>query len=644
MRTLCRLTAALLLFASALPALGAESETGLSLIESLEPPAVLSAVISPDGKHIAIISFSGTNQGLTILNTDDLSSKEVYTGRWVPYGQSKFLKAPRQVRWITNGLMAVDYGLEADARDLEGKHIVDLGTRVIGKAVPSDPNSPLVLVYSDDDHERVAMVNTKTRKSRTLGFPMSGTPVRFAFDEQGELRALTLSSASFWNNSTLMSHWYRSSSNEEWTKLAEFKVTDEIWTPLAVEGASNRLIVSSRLGRDTLALFSYDPIKREIGEMLAGHPSEDVLVLDDLLSENYESVLTAGMKPVRYWFNARWAGLQKAVDSALPNRINFLSGDPHGKVLVKSYSDVDPGQWLLLDTSKMSLRKLLDSNPQIKPAKMRPMELINYPSLDGMNIPAYLTRPAGETQKRAMVVMVHGGPASRDAWKWDSEVQLLASQGYLVLQPQFRGSSGFGRKFETAGYGQWGRAMQDDITAGVQHLIQQGIADPKRICIYGASYGGYAALWGLIKTPELYQCGISFAGVSDIEYLLNASSDANDNKLTRELLRFQVGEQDKLKLAEVSPLKNAQRIQAPLLIAHGDADKRVPISHSRKMMRELDKYGKTYEWVQLEDEGHGVHLIKNQYKLSSAMLKFLERYIGDSRSPDNESTPSSSSK
>lgn len=633
MRTIFRLlTVAVLSICTTLSSVGADAEPGLSLAESLEPAAALSAVISPDGKHIAIIISSGENRGLTILNTDDMSSKLVYAGQWAPYGRGNFLKAPIQVRWITNELMAVDYGLEADARDLQGKHVVDLGARVIGKVAPSDPNSPLVLVYRDDDLESVGIVNTKTRKSKRLSFPMSGTPARFAFDEKGELRALTLSSESFWSNDTSMSHWYRSASNEEWTKLAEFKVTDETWAPLAVEAASNRLIVSSRVGRDTVALFSYDPIKKELGEMLAGHPTEDIIVLDDLLSENYESALTAGMKPVRYWFNARWAGLQKSVDAVLPNRINLLSGNPHGLVLVTSYSDIDPGQWLLLDTSKMSLRKLLDSNPSIKPSRMRPMEIISYPSVDGLTIPAYLTRPTGETQKRAMVVMVHGGPAARDAWKWDAEVQLLAAQGYLVFQPQFRGSTGFGLKFESAGYGQWGRAMQDDITAGVKHLIEQGIADPQRICIYGASFGGYAALWGLIKTPELYRCGISFAGVSDIEYMLNDNSDINDNKLFRELLRFRVGAHENLDLSEVSPLKNAKRIQAPILLAHGDADRRVPISHSSKMMHELDRYDKPYEWVQLEGEGHGIRLIKNQHKLRSALLKFLAKNIGNAES------------
>ena len=176
------------------------------------------------------------------------------------------------------------------------------------------------------------------------------------------------------------------------------------------------------------------------------------------------------------------------------------------------------------------------------------------------------------------VVVVHGGPVARDHWAWDAEVQLLAARGYVVFQPQFRGSSGFGKRFEAAGYGQWGLDMQDDITAGVEHLVRQGVADPARICIYGASYGGYAAVWGLIKTPALYRCGASLAGVSDIAMALSDTPDGHSGPAVHELQRHLIGdlERDRERLRQVSPLERARDIRAPLLIAHGDEDLRVP--------------------------------------------------------------------
>lgn len=599
----------------------------LSLSMAVMPPRVLQAAISPDGRYVAAIATEGVG-GLTLIDTESLKRRRVDSGRWANYGSSRYYKEPRQVRWINSELMAIDYGLEAEARDLDGKLVRRLGAAVIGKALANEPESPLVLVFEDEDHEEVARVDARTGRRQRLSVPMSGKPTRWAFDEQGELRAVTMSSAGFWADTAQLSHWYRSPLTERWEKLLDFKVTDDTWRPLAAETADNRLIVLSRQGRETYAVFAYDPVQGKLGEMLAGHPTEDLYVLDELQSGQYESVVTHGMKPQRHWFNGRWAGLQKAVDEAMPGHVNQLSGDPQGRVLVFSYADVDPGRWFLLDSRTMGMRLLLEAAPQIQPAQMRPMEVIRYSAPDGLSIPAYLTRPAGAAGPRPMVVVVHGGPAARDHWGWNAEVQLLATRGYVVFQPQFRGSAGFGKSFEQAGNGQWGLAMQDDISAGVEHLIRQGIADPRRICIYGASYGGYAALWGLIKTPQLYRCAVTLSGVSDIGERLTDWSDTNADKASRELMRFHLGVQDPARLDQVSPLKHAQRIQAPLLIAHGDRDRRVPVGHSQRMMKALDLHKKPYEWLELENEGHSIRLLRNLYKFDAALIRFLDTHIG----------------
>lgn len=372
---------------------------------------------------------------------------------------------------------------------------------------------------------------------------------------------------------------------------------------------------------------------------MAGHPTQDILVTDGLDTAEFRRVVTNGMKVKQYWFDETWAYMQASVDAALPDTQNILSGDPAKRLLVFSYSDTNPGQWYQLEIPAMSMRYLGSQIPNVDSSKERPMQIRTYKARDGMRIPAYLTLPEKIDSPQPTIVMIHGGPTERDHWGWDREVQILAGSGYVVFQPQFRGSDGFGRKFREAGYGQWGLAMQDDITDGVEYLIKEGIADPKRIRIYGASYGGYAALWGLVKTPDLYRCGVSFAGVSDIEFMFHDRSDRNSSKAVRELMRFHIGDAklDRAQFDAVSPLKHADQIKAPILLMHGTADERVPISHSRKMLAALQENKKTYEWQEFEDERHGLSRPRNRIFFYSKLVEFFGKYIGPG--PEKGSTP-----
>ncbi|MBV8466405.1 MAG: S9 family peptidase [Burkholderiales bacterium] len=620
------------------------ADDSLTLMQAITPPRILDAEISPDGKHVVAISYTGYHYGLMLIDMGDLSTKILVSGKRVEEGFWIFNKEPQHITWVTNDLLAVDYGIEAESIDLNGNKVADLGNYVKGKAVPEDPDSPELLVYVDEDMTSMAKVNARTGKSKKFSLPSSGDPVHWAFDQNGDLRAVTMSNSAFWKDVTTLSNWYKSKETGTWQKLDDFGVAEDGWIPISVPEKDNSIVVRSRMGRDTYAIFNYDVQKRAIGEMMAGHLKEDIISVDDVRAANFKSVTTTGMKPVRYWFDSKWSAIQQSVDNAFPDAINVVSGNPDGNVLVFTYSDVQPGEWYLLNTSTMSARRIFSSAPQIDPEKMRPMELVSYSSKDGLTIPAYLTKPAGMKGPAPAVVLVHGGPTVRDHWGWNAEVQLLAANGYVVLQPQFRGSSGFGRAFETAGYGQWGLAMQDDITAGVQYLVQAGIADPNKICIYGASYGGYAALWGVAREPALYKCGISFAGVSDIEYMLKDSSDRNDDKAVKQLQKSRIGDLDRNKeqFEMVSPLKHADRIQAPLLIAHGTEDRRVPISHSKKMMRELDRYHKEYEWIEFDEEGHGLAYVKDEYRFYDAMLKFLNKHIGPKKMENGEKQSSES--
>lgn len=524
-------------------------------------------------------------------------------------------------------MLAVDYGVEAESIDLNGKKVADLGHSVIRKAQPTQTDSSMLLVFDDEDEEKVALADARTGTLTRYSFPMNGTPMRWVFDKRGDLRAVTLKNSEFWKDVTKIANWYKPSANAEWLKLAEFDVSDDYWLPIYVPDQENTLIISSSVGRNTSAIFQYNTTKNAIGDMMAGAVNQDILGVAGLNLTEFNYVTTSGMIPQQFWFDAEWQKLQDSVDGALPAHINTLSGNPAGRLLVYSYSDVDPGQWYLFDTEQLKLRKIASARPAIDPIKMRPMRPFSYPAKDGLMIPAYLTRPSKADGPAPTVVMVHGGPTVRDRWEWNPDVQLLAAHGYVVLQPQFRGSSGFGRAFEAAGYGQWGLAMQDDITAGVEYLIQQGIADPARTCIYGASYGGYAALYGLVKTPKLYRCGVSFAGVSDIAYMFSDSSDSTQNKVARQLARTRIGDPklNKEQFDQVSPLLHADRIEAPILLMHGKDDQRVPISHMEKMRKALDDHRKPYDWRVFKGEGHGLTYVSNQKIFYETLLDFLKK-------------------
>jgi len=616
-------------------AAGADAEFNNELARLLVPPTYLSMALSPDGKQIAAIHYDTTfsNHFLVLIDVDTLSERILVSPKEVQRsGRRIYRHAPVRVNWLGNELLAVDFSdRESHVVNMRGWRVRSLGERFIRRMQQNGADSDWVLVYRDIEDGDLGRVNVRTGETSAYRVSLPGKLVGWAFDASGALRAVTMSDTAFWSDETKISHWYRTSESSEWQLLEEAPVTVDRWFPIYVPDEPDSIVVLSRRDRDTRAVFRYDTKSRKHVELMAAHASEDVVGATGLEQDVFERVETEGLKPKTFWFDERWASLQESVNAALPGHVNRLSGNAAGRVLVHSYSDLEPSRWLVLDTTTMTMKPIARSRPHLDPKRMRPMEVLEYRSPDGFVVPSYLTRPADAGGPAPLVVLIHGGPNIRDYWGWNEEVQILAASGYAVFQPQFRGSAGFGRAFEHAGYGQWGLAMQDDITAGVQHLIDTKVADPKRICIYGANYGGYAALWGLVKTPMLYKCGVSFAGVSDIERMLNDWSDRNADPVSREIQRARIGDLKtrKQQFAEVSPLKHAARIQAPVFIAHGEDDIRVPPSHSRKMISALKEHGKVHEAKFFEDEGHALRYLKNEYQYYTALLRFLKRHIGD---------------
>ena len=599
----------------------------------LDPRGVSQMTLAPDGKHLAAIVWNGFSNSLLLIDANTSSARTLVEPEFRS-GWSASIQ-PMRANWISAETLAVDFNDgHCAVVGFDGRRGLVLGDRFGRMILPADADQPAqwAIVGEDGLFSGVAIhrVNVVTGDKVDVPIGLPGDLVHAVFDRAGRLRAATTSESSWHAHGVKITNWYRHDEQSSWQMLAQAPVTQELWRPLGVPDDSDKLVVLSRDGRDTWAMFDYDVATRSLGGLRVGHPTEDLIGTDEDARQNMVRATTHGLKPETYWFDAHWNGLQRSVDKALPDAVNLLRNDAAGKVLVLSYSDRDPGRWMLLDTAKMTLRHIAQERLGLDSDDMRPMQTLTYKADDGLTIPAYLTLPDGPAKPGPMVVYIHGGPVARDDWGWDFDVQALAAAGYAVFQPQFRGSAGFGRKFEQAGYRQWGRAMQDDVTAGVKAMIARGIADPQRICIYGASYGGYAALWGLVKTPELYRCGISLAGVTDIGERFTDWSDTNSSEAGREWMRFQVGDMDTMAadFDAVSPEKHAAQIRVPVLLAHGTDDRRVPIGHSKRMASALKAAHVSVETHWYDEEQHGLSRIGDIADFEARVLDFLDRNIG----------------
>ena len=603
----------------------------------LDPRGVQAMTLSPDGLHLAAIVWTGQANGLMLIDSST-SAAHVLVAPEYRSGWSGVIQ-PLSVHWISNDSLAVDFndgncaivGFDGRRGLVLGDHFI----RMISSATPGEPAQWAIVGEAGFFHSvLIHRVNVVSGDKVDVPIGLPGDLVNAVFDRNGQLRAATTRETTWRGRGAKMTNWYRHDEHSPWQALAQVSATDDLWKPLGVPDDSDKLVVLSRDGRDTWAMYDYDVATRKTSELRVGHPTEDLIGTEEDARQNVIRATTHGLKPSTYWFDARWDHLQRSIDKVLPDAVNILQGDPHGKVLVLSYSDRDPGHWMILDTVNMTLHDVAQIKLGIESASMRPMQMLEYPADDGLKIPAYLTLPDGPASPHPMVVYIHGGPVARDEWAWDFDVQALAAAGYAVFQPQFRGSAGFGRKFEQAGYRQWGLAMQDDVTAGVKAMIARGVADPARICIYGASYGGYAALWGLVKTPSLYQCGVSLSGVTDIGERFSDWSDTNSSAVGREWLRFAVGDVDTMaaQFDAVSPEKHAAQIRVPVLLAHGTDDERVPIGHSKRMASALKAAHGSVETHWYDEEKHGLTQIQDIRDFETALLDFLDRNIGPASS------------
>jgi dipeptidyl aminopeptidase/acylaminoacyl peptidase len=499
-----------------------------------------------------------------------------------------------------------------------------------------------ILVTARERNEETLDVyryDTVTGRRTLLSFDSPGHVSRWVVDFDGVPRAAVSDDL---EHDT--SAWYvRKSADDRWVKVDEAKLGRLASEPLEFDPDGKLLYVSARRdGADRASLYEYAVDSGAWKNRIVSHPVRDIDADTAFFRADYKARKLLGLryrddKPAAVWFDAQWARMQKSVDAALPDTVNLLQRGGERWLVIAS-SDRDPGDAYLLDAKTMRLEKLFSFEPWIDPKAMAAERWVSYRARDGMTIPALLTVPEGTSARRLpLVVLIHGGPyVEATHWGYDAEVQFLASRGYAVLQPQFRGTRGFGWKLHSSGFRQWGDAMQDDLADGVAWAVEQGIADADRVCFYGASYGGYAAAYSTIKNAKEIRCAVAYVGVTSIDYLFdNAQTDVSRLAQKSSLMVEEIGDPkvERARFARVNPLDNADKVGVPILLAYGAADRRVPIVHGTDFRAALDRAHKDYEWVVYADEGHGFAKDANLLDFYGRVERFLARNLAVRSAP-----------
>jgi len=449
------------------------------------------------------------------------------------------------------------------------------------------------------------------------------------FDHEGKLRVATQLDGT--NTSIL----YRETEKEQWKTIitTDFK---ESFEPQFFTFDNKNLIGASNIGRDKSAIVEFDLATGKESKLLYENKDYDV---SGVSFSQKRKVLTAAhftsWKSELYFFDKEAKADYEFIQKELAGYEIAVTGKNKEEdiFIVRTYSDKSLGAYYIFDRKNKTIEKITDVSPWIDEKEMGNQIPIEYKSRDGLTINGYLTLPKGYTQETAknlsVVVNPHGGPWARDSWGFNPEVQFLANRGYAVLQMNFRGSTGYGRKFWEMSFKKWGQEMQDDITDGTKWLIEKGIANPKKIVIYGGSYGGYATLTGLVKEPDLYAAGVDYVGVSNMFTFMKTIPPYW--KPFMEMMYEMTGDpvKDSILFTEISPVFHVDKIKSPLFIAQGANDPRVNKDESDQMVEAMKKRGVDVEYLVKDNEGHGFHNEENRFEFYKAMERFISKHLAD---------------
>ncbi|MBV8603108.1 MAG: S9 family peptidase [Pelomonas sp.] len=621
------------------------------------------AKLSPSGKRLAFESANASGRvGLVILDLEDrgklypagLGDADVIGFDWV--GDDRLVFSAVDLHKVGSdrsapGLFSVMYNGErfrelvhttgsfvqtADDSALRWNHLL-LDVPRSGTL----PDEVIVgrLLFADRHLDAVEPVwlNVRTGASRDLEVGRLPPGVKhWWFDSAGHPRALYAS------RDGQGSYWWRGPDDEAWRRIASGPVLDLPFSVAGVDDAGHLYVRVSRGAGGTAELARFDFAKMAPADKsLVAVPGFD---LDGSLLHGEPGAALLGVRldvdaETTAWFDPAMRAFQAEVDARLPGHVNRIAcrrcGAPDMVAIVRSYSDQDPGTLYAYTAADRHWTRVIAAQKDIDPRRMATVALERIKARDGRDLPVWLTLPPGAKpgEPRPAVVMVHGGPWVREGhWRWDATNQFLASRGYLVIAPDFRGSTGYGDAHYRAGFKQWGQAMEADLADALRWAEAKGLAQKGRACIMGASYGGYAALMGPVRDPALYRCAIAYAAVTDFDLFLKGNwwvGDDLSDEGRRYGLSTAVGDTqaDAAMLAANSPLLQARQMHAPVLLGWGERDLRVPIEHGERLRAALTAAGNPPVWVSYPDEGHSLADTAVQIDYAERVEAFLEKNL-----------------
>jgi len=580
-------------------------------------PDLSDVQVSPDGKHLAFLTTLGTGRvGIALMDLATGKIEPLVAAQDENYGEFLW-KGPDHI--VFGGDLGGNESLALRSIKLSNRKVVSLAESYrerysdlanqanVADSLRFDPHH--LIIFGNKDvgswNFRLFRLDIRTGERTAQPYEPALDTIDLTFDNASNTRTRIRYSG----EKALFEH---RPINGIFSPIREFPANDAGWEAVAFAADNETLYLLTHDDTDTNALRVFNTRTRALGPVLFNSPDGEInRVLLSWDRTRLYGVLYTTDKPHYHWFDVARAKLQAEIDASLPDTFNeVVSATPDEQLLVVyATSDLTPGAYYLLDRRRTALMQIGRINSHLDPAKSRPMQPITYPARDGLVIHGYLTLPAGaEGQRVPLILNPHGGPYNiRDVWGFNPEVQFLASRGYAVLQVNYRGSGGYGQRFLKAGKHEWGRKMQDDLTDAVQWAIAQGIADPGRVAICGASYGGYAALFALGHNPDLYRCGISLSGVTDWVKIYENNADP-ERKIARQYWIEQIGDPntDESFLRAISPVNFADKITAPVLIIQGKEDHIVPPNQARNMLDALEKAGRKPQSLFLAEEGHGI--------------------------------------
>ncbi len=608
-------------------------------------PAVSNVLLSPSGSHFAAVR---SVKGKPFLAIHDFSATDGDATEFMALKLRKDLdEKVRTLHWLNEetvgivfefdgnrqGVPTTETRLIAMRRDFswgsvlpraktDGLYNTQLAHKILD-FLPDDPEHILmVLDRSGTGHElnvyRVSL-NDASFRTRDVG---GAYVAAYDVDQQGRVRLRV----DVQEDERRL--YTRDPDGRKWRLLERADRTAGFeFSPVGFADNPSRLLVLSLNDSGRAALFEYDIAQSRLSNVVHSDPGLDVLGVErDPYTRKLIGVRKAADYPVIHYLDPELQKVQQEVDSALTDTTNTLSNFDRSRkqFVVHATSPRHPGTYYLYTRKEKTLRPLAASYKQLGSDDLYPVKAIDYDARDGLKIRGYLTRPSGNPP-HPLILLPHGGPTARDYLRFDYMAQFLASRGYAVLQPNFRGSTGYGEDFQAAGRGEWGLKMQDDLEDGTRAMIERGVADADRICIVGWSYGGYAALIATVKTPRLFACAVSGAGVSDIRRMLKEHSRykfATKNPPSIGHIR-----KDKDKLRDNSPINGVDAIEVPVLLVHGDKDLVVSVEHSKRMARILKKFGKPHRLVILEDGDHHLSAEPNRIRFLKELEVFLATHL-----------------